>query len=258
VSYRIDLVQVGHSQVRGPEVFWMDCWEDWLTLAFYVVVVRGGGHTLLINAGIPEDLSELNRLWTAYIKDQRGAMVADEPLAAGLRRLGVGPGEVTHVVLSPFQAYSVSGVAAFGGAQICVNRSGWIDFHAPRFLAGHVESRDLAIPPHILIHLVTEAWPRLRLLEDEDEILPGLTCFRAGVHHVESLAISIPTALGKVLWSDCAFADENVADNRQLGISSSLDECRVSYARIRREADVVMPAFEPRLAQRYREGIAEK
>ena len=155
-EYTIDLVKVGEADVRGPEVWWMSHWETWETLAFYVVVVRGRGRTLLINTGIPKDLSDLNTLWVQYSGDERAAMrPGDEPLES-LRGLEVSPADVTDIVLSPFQAYAVSNVAAFPKATIHLSRTGWLDFHAPvELLTDHTRCVGVGHSPRCLIYLVT-------------------------------------------------------------------------------------------------------
>ena len=42
MPYTVQVLKMGQCQVRGPEVYWMDRWDDWEELYFYVVV-RGEG-----------------------------------------------------------------------------------------------------------------------------------------------------------------------------------------------------------------------
>jgi glyoxylase-like metal-dependent hydrolase (beta-lactamase superfamily II) len=249
--YSIDLIKVGEADVRGPEVWWMSHWEEWETLFFQVVVVRGQGRTLLINTGPPPDMAALNRVWVEYSGHQRAAMRAVVDPVEGLARLGIAPEEVTDILLSPFQAYSVANVARFPRARICFSRTGWIAFHAPRFTANHTTSREGTLPRDVLIYLVTDAWPRVRLLEDEDELLPGLRVFRAGVHHPESMAAAIPTAKGTAVWTDGLFKLGNFEAAHPVGVTESLDESRALQARISGIAAIVLPAFDDTLFERY-------
>ena len=93
MNYSIHILKVGQADVCGPEIYWMSKWEDWETLNFYVLVVRGGEKTVVINTGPPEDLTELNRAWTGYIGHERGAMkvTANELPATVLPSVGVDP-----------------------------------------------------------------------------------------------------------------------------------------------------------------------
>jgi len=114
--------------------------------------------------------------------------------------------------------------------------------------------RPLCIPDHTLRHLVTDAWPRVRLLEDEDTILPGIRTFFAGVHHRSSMAVAIETAKGTAIYSDCCFKFRNVEENIPIGYVENIEEAYLSYARIRREAKLLIPAFDPGVFERYPAG----
>jgi hypothetical protein len=77
MQYRVDVLKMGQCDVRGPEVYWMDRWEDWETLYFYMVLIRGGGKAAIINTGPPRDLTTLNQRWTGTF-GARGALVRRE------------------------------------------------------------------------------------------------------------------------------------------------------------------------------------
>jgi hypothetical protein len=50
MTYRVDVLKMGQCQVRGPEVYWMDRWDDWEELYFYMVLVRGGEGRVAVTA----------------------------------------------------------------------------------------------------------------------------------------------------------------------------------------------------------------
>jgi hypothetical protein len=102
---------------------------------------------------------------------------------------------------------------------------------------------------------VTSAWDRVRLLEDEDTVTPGIRTFWTGVHHKSSTAVCVDTAKGTVVFSDSVFKYDNVEKGIPLGLSQSLDDCRQAYDRIRREADILVPAYEPEVLKRHPGGI---
>jgi len=66
MKYQVQVLKMGQSDVPGPEVYWMSHWDQWLTLYFYMVVIRGGGATAIVNTGPPLDLTELNQQWASY------------------------------------------------------------------------------------------------------------------------------------------------------------------------------------------------
>ena len=93
MSYEVRVLKMGQCDVRGPEVFWMDRWDDWETLYFWMVVIRGNGKTAIINTGPPADLSALNARWSGAF-GERGKLATrnenERPVAA-LKSIGIEP-----------------------------------------------------------------------------------------------------------------------------------------------------------------------
>jgi hypothetical protein len=254
-SYTIDLIRVGQADVRGPEVYWMSHWDTWETLSFYVVLVQGHGRRMLINTGMSRPNELLNSMWVQYTGAERAAMRLDGDVLEVLGNRGVPPDSITDIILSPLQAYAVSNVPVFPNAAIHILRSGWAAFHAPPGLpADHTQSRECAIPRDVLIHLVTDAWPRIRLLDEDDEIAPGITTFFAGVHHPESIAVTISTAIGPVTWTDGIFKRGNYEKGLPVGLTRSLEESADLERRLRMIDGVVLPAFDETLLDTYLDG----
>jgi glyoxylase-like metal-dependent hydrolase (beta-lactamase superfamily II) len=228
----------------------MSAWQTWETLHFWMVVIRGGGKIAIINTGPPEDLTALNEAWKNAI-DARSQMVRQgtERPENALARVGIKPSDVDYVLITPLQAYATGNIPLFVNAIVCISRRGWIeDFHAPKYEM-HIP-RKLRIPDHVLHYLDIEAPEKLRLLEDEDEILPGIRAFWTGCHHRSSMAYCINTTAGKVIASDCFFKYRNIEEKIPLGIMESLEECMRSHARIRTEADFLLPLYDPLVPER--------
>ena len=254
MNYQVDVLKMGQCDVRGPEVYWMDAWEDWVTLYFFMVLIRGGGKTVIVNTGPPRDLEPLNQRWRGTF-GERGALVRQESESPEkqLGRHGIKLGDVTHALITPLQAYAVGGIPLFRNAQICVSRRGWIeDFHAPAYEM-HVP-RKFRIPDDVLAYMDIEAPEKVRLIEDEEEILPGLRGYWVGTHHRSSMAYSIGTAKGRVVVTDACFTYGNVEQNRPLGVMESLPECMAAYKRIRADAGIVIPLYDPLVLKRFPDG----
>ncbi len=250
MQYEVQVLKMGQCQVPGPEVYWMSNWDTWETLHFWMVVIRGGGKNIIINTGPPRDLTALNAAWKEAI-DERSQMVrqeAERPEAA-LARIGLKPQDIDVVLITPLQAYATGNIPLFTKAEICLSKRGWIeDFHAPKYHM-HIPRR-LRIPDDVLQYLEITAPDRLRLLEDEEEVLPGIRTFWTGVHHRSSMAYVIETAKGRILVSDCFFKYRNVEGMVPLGIMESLEECMRAYERIRKEADILLPLYDPLVPDR--------
>ncbi len=255
MAYHLQVLKMGQCQVRGPEVYWMDHWDDWEELYFYMILIKGEGKTVVINTGPPQDLSALNARWTSAF-GERGALVRtqEELPDRALARLGVIPADVDFALITPLQAYAVGNIPLFRNARVCISRRGWIeDFHAPTYEM-HVP-RKLRVPDDVLAYLTIEAPEKLHLLEDDDEILPGLGAVWVGTHHRSSMAFFIETGAGRVAVTDCCFKYGNIERNHPLGIMESLPECMEAYSLIREDADVVIPLYDPEVLERFPDGM---
>jgi glyoxylase-like metal-dependent hydrolase (beta-lactamase superfamily II) len=257
-EYKVRVLKMGEADVPGPEVYWMSHWFTWETLYFYMVVIQGEGITAIINTGPPEDLTGLNAYWKrAYEGEERTMMRRAEPERPlnALASIGIKPENVEYIFLSPLQSYADGNVSLFPAAKkIFIARRGWIeDFFAPPVPTA--VPRKFAIPEDQVIYLTTKALERVHLVTDGEEALPGIKTLWAGVHHRSSLAISIPTRKGQVVVSDSFFKYGNIERNHPLGVNESLEECHVTYERIRREADLTLPLYDPEVLKRFPDGV---
>jgi hypothetical protein len=212
----------------------------------------GSGKTIVINAGPPADLTRLNQFWVSGYGDSRSAMRRTDAERPGeaLRRAGVDPQAVDFVLLTPLQAYATGNVPLFPKATVCISRRGWIeDFHAPPWPM-HMP-RDLCIPNDVLVYLEIDAWERVRLIADDEEILPGIRARWVGTHHRSSMAFLVETAAGIVAISDCFFKYPNFEQNIPLGVQESMEECMRSYALIHRSANLIAPLYDPDVLRRH-------
>lgn len=231
----------------------MSQWNDWFPLSFQVGVIQGPGVTALVNTGPAQDLEPMNRGWAAFL-GERAQMERDEGqfILDQLRSLGVEPADVTHVILTPLQLYSVSNVLAFPNAEICISKRGWVHFHMT-----HVhphDNRETSIPPEIITRLVTDAWDRVRLLEDEETIAPGIRTWWSGGHHRASLAVEVDTKNGTAVLSDSFFYLENVEKDHPIGITENIYECLAAHERAR-QADIILPLYDPKNFERFPDGV---
>ena len=251
MTFQLQLLKMGQCDVMGPEVYWMSHWNDWVQLYFWMAVIHGHGKTAIINTGPPADLTELNQRWSSGF-GERGKLVREEserPLTA-LAALGIKPSDVDYVLITPLQIYATANIQLFPNAEVCISKRGWIeDFHAEAFPM-HVP-RNLRISDETLRYLMFEGHEKVRLLEDEDEVMPGLRCFWTGVHHRSSVCYVVETAKGRVGISDCLFKYGNLEDGEPLGIQESLAEYHDACKRIKRETEIFIPLYEPDVFKRF-------
>ncbi|HEX6514346.1 MAG TPA: hypothetical protein VF049_02140 [Nocardioidaceae bacterium] len=256
-NYRIDLLRLGGwDWAPGFEMFWMEPNAPDEPLALVGLLARGGDHTVLVNTGPDIDmLPSLNEAWRSFDPRHQLRVSEGERLPEALKAAGSSLDEVDTVIVTPFQPYAIGNLLQLDNAEYALSRRGWIDFHAPTVRDHPHDYRPFCIPEKILVRLVTDKWPAVRLIDDEEEVLPGIRVFWVGTHHRSSMAVAIDTDEGTVVASDCFFRYENVTENRPLGINESMAETLAAYARIRAEADILVPLYDPRVFDRHPKGI---
>jgi glyoxylase-like metal-dependent hydrolase (beta-lactamase superfamily II) len=256
MKYSVQAFNAGTFWVPGPEVYWMQRWGTREEMNVLIYLVRGGGRNILINTGPPADLSILNAAWLGFFGFPEAQIVRSDdqrPLNI-LRSQGLSPEDITDVIVTPLQAYATANIHLFHNAEIHLSRKGWIeDFQAPYYHL-HVP-RHLRIPPEVNDYLQNEGWERIRLLADEAEILPGINAFWAGVHHRSSLCVCVDTAKGNVIITDSFFKYGNIEEGHYLGVMESMMEADATWARIRKQGDIIASIYDPEVFVRHKGGV---
>ena len=62
MEYGVRSISVGTFEEPGPAVFWMQRFDEWISLRLQLMLIRGAGRTVLVNTGLPDDLSGLQGL----------------------------------------------------------------------------------------------------------------------------------------------------------------------------------------------------
>ena len=160
---------------------------------------------------------------------------------------------IDTVLITSMASYATGGVELFPNPQIYMSRTGWVDFLAPK--RKPLFHREFIFTDATMTYLYTKAWDCIHLVGDEEEILPGIKMFWVGSHHRGSMAVSIPTAKGKVVISDSIFRYENFESGVPIGVIENLFEFQDALDRIRKEADIVIPCHDNEVLHRYPDGI---
>jgi glyoxylase-like metal-dependent hydrolase (beta-lactamase superfamily II) len=256
MKYSVQAFNAGTFYVPGPEVYWMHRWGQLEEMNLILYLVRGGGQNILINTGPPQDLTALNEAWLEFFGFPEAQIVRTEEQRVQniLGSQGLTADDISTVIVTPLQAYATANIPLFRRAQICISRKGWIeDFQAPYYPL-HVP-RHLRIPPEANYYLQNEGWEKLRLLGDEEEILPGLRAFWAGVHHRSSLAVCIETEKGTALVTDSFFKYGNIEQGYYLGVMESMMEADATWSRIKKEGKIIASIYDPEVFVRHPNGL---
>ena len=156
------------------------------------------------------------------------------------------------MVITAMGSYATGGIELFPNAEIYMSQTGWLDFvgkaHPAQF------HRNVIFTDATLTYLYTRAWERLHLVCDE-EILPGFKMFWVGAHHRGSMAVSMNTAKGRAVISDSIFRYGNYEDGIPIGAIENLFEFEESLARLRQEADIIVPAHDSKVFEEHPGGV---
>lgn len=243
------LFEVGRANIPGPELFWMSNFGDTFSLSFQVALVRTENALILLNSGPEENLEPMNSHWAVNLGPDSAMEVSGEgDLVTQLLLHGISPSDVSHVVLSPLQLYSTGGLHHFSNAEVCISRRGWVHLLTTK---NHPhDSKRHSINDATLAHLVSDGWDKLRFLEDEDEIVPGVRTWWTGTHHRASVATEFRYQGKKVLWTDAIFYHENLVRRHPIGVCESIEEALVFFDRASRY-DLVFPMYDPANRARF-------
>lgn len=256
-DYTITALAMGETRVPAAEVFWMAKLAGWEELTFWAFLIESGVRRILLNTGFPRDFTRLYQHWTKWAKKATGEdghvpeVRSDQFITAALAKRHIAPETITDVLVTPLTAYTTGGLDQFPMARFWLSRRGWIDFHAPDPEIPQLP-RDIIFPPAVLHYIVGDAASRLQLLNDEaGEFLPGIRAWFCGGHHRSSMCFVAQTGAGRVAITDAIFHYRNYEESIPLGLSESVEEHHRLFARLRRESDLILPLYDPQLAQRH-------
>lgn len=248
--FSIQVLKGGGEYGPAVSLAWNERLHEFAELYYYLVLIRNSRHTILVNTGMPDDYSEFEKFVNSWHPSCRLFRDENEKPKAALARAGMTPEQVSTIILTPITIYTAGNVKLFPKAQFAVSRKGWIDFWAPGKHAPRLPS-DIAMPRESREYLAGEAFGRMRLLEDEDEICPGVRCFWTGGHHTSSMAVCVETLKGTVILGDCFFTYDNLERNVPIGWAENLHEIYAAYDRIRNEASIAVPLYDPLVLERF-------
>jgi hypothetical protein len=252
--YGVRMLHVGDAEIPGPELFWMREWDAWFPLAFQCALIQSDGVTALVSTGPAEDLTPMNDKWAEGVGD-RGRMRRSDGqfILDALQNAGVDAQDVTHVILTPLQLYTTSNVPRFPDAAICMSRKGWVHYQTTH--SHPHDDRWFCIPRDVLTYVTDEAWDRVRLLDDTDEIVPGIRTWWAGSHHRASIVVEVDTPAGVVTITDAYFVRRNLEENHPIGICENIYEAMAVHERVKATADHPLTLYDPGQLERYPDGI---
>lgn len=213
-----------------------------IDIAFTVWVIKGGGRTVLVDAGFYRD--KFIQQWKP-----RDFVKPSDAVAAGL---GIQPDQVTDIIVSHSHWDHVDGVDLFPKATIHIQREEYEYYVGP---AGEVLHRGGVDADDAKMLAGMKAAGRIALVDgDAKELWPGITVYTGGKHTFASQFVGVNTRRGTVVVaSDNAYLYENL--EQHLAIAQTLDAASnlTAQARMLQLATParVVPGHDPAVFERF-------
>jgi glyoxylase-like metal-dependent hydrolase (beta-lactamase superfamily II) len=214
-----------------------------LDIAMTVWLVKGHGRNILVDSGFYRD---------KFFKDWKIIDFIKPSEAVAL--LGVKPEEITDVIISHMHWDHADGMDLFPKARIWIQRDEYVYYTGE---AWQQKSTHGGIDPddvQALVRLNVEG--RVALVPgDNQEIIPGITCYTGGRHTYQSQYVGVSSKSGTVvLASDNMYLYENLDKHVPIAASLDSDSNLRAQDRMRQLAaspTLIIPGHDPAVFGRF-------
>ncbi len=243
MPYQVYALRYAERDTKACQFFFREPSEETVTLHFYVWVILGGPHPVVLDTG-----------FSAADAQRREARAWVSP-ADMLARVGVNAAEVPIVLISHLHWDHWDGYQFFPGSTFWIQREEvafWTGF------AGNYATYRQFAEAEPLADLVRLNYAgRVKLVEGEVDVWPGLRAHWIGGHTTGLQVVSVDTARGPVvLTSDASHFYRNIERRDPVQIITSLPQMLRGFERIDALAGpsrLVVTGHDPAVAQRFDE-----
>jgi glyoxylase-like metal-dependent hydrolase (beta-lactamase superfamily II) len=239
--YQVYALKCGERDTTACEFFFREPSHEPITLHYFVWLILGGPHPVLVDTGFGEE--------DATARGLRGYVSPAEMVA----RVGVRAEEIPTTLVTHLHWDHWAGYRHFPEAEF------WIQRDEVAFWTGVVARYDayrMSANAGALAELVRLNYAkRVRIVEGTREVLPGITVHRLGGHTAGLQIVSVATAKGTVvLTSDASHFYRNVERGQPVQIITNLPEMLQGFETIRALAGsprLVVAGHDPEVATRF-------
>ena len=245
-TYHIQIFRTGTCRVLGRHSYGHWGQDQDHRFDIYVTVIKGNGLTAIVDTGM-DSVAEMNR-GAGFLMSEVITQGPGEDTVSILEKAEVKGEEVNYVFLTHCHYDHCSLLRLFPKATVVIPEHGWKVWHEQPKGAIYLHAGFLAELEEI------KAQGRLLLL-DEGVVVPGIGVRWVGGHCPCSQFVYVNTDKGvAMLTGDTVQMYGNLEHNDIIGIREVDEECWRAIE-IAREADVFLPGHDPRVLERYPDGI---
>lgn len=244
MSYKIYAVRYAHREsVRRPDNFYgSDPHDVPMPMDYFIWAIVGEGRSYVVDAGFTPE--------TAARRPGR-EMICDP--AEVLTAVGADPATLEDVVLTHLHYDHVGHYGSFAKARF------WLQDREMAFWTGRYANRPVfrhILEPDDIVGLVRLNFDgRLRFVDGDATLAPGITLHRVGGHAPGLQVVRVDTGDGVVvLASDATHYYENFEADRPFAVADSVSGMYSAFDRLYELADSprdIVPGHDPLVLQRY-------
>jgi glyoxylase-like metal-dependent hydrolase (beta-lactamase superfamily II) len=243
MNYQIYGLKCGEKDYKESQFFFMETSDAPLTLYFYLWVILGGPHPVVVDTGFSHDDA---RQW-----EMRQWVGAADLLA----RVGVKAAEVPLVIISHLHWDHWDGYEYFPSADFWIQEEE-IDFWTG-FAGCYPVYRQFATATALGELVRLNYGGRIRRLRGEVPVLPGITAYWVGGHTPGSQILTVSTAKGPVVLAvDASHCYRNIERRQPTQLITNLPQMLQAFDRIEALAGpsrLIVPGHDPAVARRFDE-----
>jgi glyoxylase-like metal-dependent hydrolase (beta-lactamase superfamily II) len=241
--YEVYALKYGERDTTKCQFFFRESSHDPLTLHYFVWLILGGPHPVLVDTGFLEDDARARHIRN-YVSP-----------AAMVERAGVKPGDIPLALITHLHYDHWAGHSLFPKAEYWIQRDEVAFWTGP---FGSTPAFRSSANVDALARLVTLNYGRrVTIVEGDREVLPGIRLHRVGGHTAGLQIVTVQTARGPVvLTSDASHFYHNVETRQPVQIITSLPEMLTAFETIHELAGkekLIVAGHDPQVAERFKE-----
>lgn len=211
-----------------------------------VWLIQGGPELILIDTGLG-DVNEAMDVQARYGSDYVASRSSGQDIVEGLARLGVTPADITIVVLTHLHYDHVGNNHLFPNARFIVQKDEIeLALQPPKFCMFYYPE---------FAYKITSIEDRIDAIEGDYQVDENVRLLRIGGHTPGCQSVLVDTDEGVVcLTSDVMYNYRNLELDWPTGSFWDLQQMIDGYARIRREADIIVPQHDWQILEEHPTG----